>query len=74
MADIHISNIILLKLLDCMKNNQNYHFLTVPLTSCNVEYDKYDGLVEDVTRRDGRPTDHRAVTLNLIFIDCVCFA
>jgi len=24
MADIQISNIILLKLLDCMKNNQNY--------------------------------------------------
>ena len=53
---------------------QNLYWYPLSLTSCNVEYDKYDGLVEDVTRRDGRPTDHRSVTMNLILIDCVCFA
>jgi endonuclease/exonuclease/phosphatase family metal-dependent hydrolase len=35
------------------------------VTTCNVEYDKFDALVEDPNRRDGRPTDHRPVTLKL---------
>jgi endonuclease/exonuclease/phosphatase family metal-dependent hydrolase len=35
------------------------------ITNCKVEYEKYDALVEDANRRDGRPTDHRPVTLKL---------
>lgn len=35
------------------------------VTSCKVEYDKYEALVDNPDRRDGRPTDHRPVTLNL---------
>jgi endonuclease/exonuclease/phosphatase family metal-dependent hydrolase len=33
--------------------------------SCNVEYQKYDAVVDNPDRRDGRPTDHRPVTLDL---------
>jgi hypothetical protein len=33
--------------------------------SCKVEYEKYDALVDKPGRRDGRPTDHRPVTLKL---------
>ena len=36
--------------------------------SCVVEYDKYDSLVEDPDRRDGRPTDHRPVTVTLTLL------
>jgi endonuclease/exonuclease/phosphatase family protein len=33
--------------------------------SCSVEYQNYDTLVDNPHRRDGRPTDHRPVSLNL---------
>ena len=36
--------------------------------SCVVEYDKYESLVEDPDRRDGRPTDHRPVTVTLTLL------
>lgn len=35
------------------------------MNSCKVEYEKYDALVDDPDRRDGRPIDHRPVTLSL---------
>jgi len=35
------------------------------VVGCNVEYQKYDSLVENEHRRDGRPTDHRPITLNI---------
>jgi hypothetical protein len=38
------------------------------VTSSNVEYQKYDTLVNNPQRKDGRPTDHRPVTLELELI------
>jgi endonuclease/exonuclease/phosphatase family metal-dependent hydrolase len=35
------------------------------VSNCKVEYEKYDALVDEPDRRDGRPTDHRPVTLSL---------
>lgn len=35
------------------------------VTSFNIEYRKYDTLVDNPRRRDGRPTYHRPITLEL---------
>jgi hypothetical protein len=60
---------------DFVENEPNKHILLDRIlispslnpyvNSCKVEYEKYDALVDDPDRRDGRPTDHRPVTLSL---------